>query len=96
MRARQASGWRISPQIEHRLFSFITMNWRGKPLVSLETIINLIAGTTNSTGLEVYARLDERTYPDKIKVTSAELETINIVGQDFHPEWNYIITPHDH
>jgi len=72
------------------------MNWRGKPLVSLETIINLIAGTTNSTGLEVYARLDERTYPDKIKVTSAELETINIVGQDFHPEWNYIITPHDH
>jgi Rhodopirellula transposase DDE domain len=83
-------------KIEHRLFSFITMNWRGKPLVSLETIINLIAGTTNSTGLEVYARLDERTYPDKIKVTSAELETINIVGQDFHPEWNYIITPHDH
>ena len=51
------------------------MNWRGKPLVSLETIINLIAGTTNSTGLEVYARLDEGTYPDKIKVTNAEFET---------------------
>jgi hypothetical protein len=82
-------------KIEHRLFSFITMNWRGKPLVSLETIINLIAGTTNSTGLEVYARLDEGIYPDKIKVTNAELETINIAGQAFHPEWNYIITPRD-
>jgi len=83
-------------KIEHRLFSFITMNWRGKPLVSLETIINLIAGTTNSTGLEVYARLDEGTYPDKIKVTNAEFKTINIAGHEFHPEWNYIITPHGH
>ena len=81
-------------KIEHRLFSFITINWRGKPLVSLETIINLIAGTTNSTGLEVYARLDEGTYPDKIKVTNAEFNTINIAGQEFHPEWNYVITPH--
>jgi transposase len=83
-------------KIEHRLFSFITMNWRGKPLVSLETIINLIAGTTNSTGLEVYARLDDGTYPDKIKVTNAELETVNLAGQTFHPEWNYVITPHGH
>jgi hypothetical protein len=83
-------------KIEHRLFSFITMNWRGKPLVSLETIINLIAGTTNSTGLEVYARLDEGTYADKIKVTNAEFKTINIAGHEFHPEWNYIITPHGH
>jgi transposase len=82
-------------KIEHRLFSFITMNWRGKPLVSLETIINLISGTTNSTGLEVYARLDDGVYPDKIKVTDAELGTINLAGQQFHPEWNYIITPHD-
>ena len=55
-------------RIEHRLFSFITMNWRGKPLVSLETIISLIGATTTSTGLEVYARLDPGTYPDKIKV----------------------------
>jgi hypothetical protein len=83
-------------KIEHRLFSFITMNWRGKPLVPLETIINLIAATTNSTGLEVYARLDNDTYPDKIKVTNTELKTINIAGREFHPEWNYIITPHDH
>ena len=83
-------------KIEHRLFSFITMNWRGKPLVSLETIINLIAGTTTSTGLEVYARLDEGTYPDKIKVTDAEFKTINIAGHGFHPEWNYVIRPPGH
>ena len=81
-------------KIEHRLFLFITMNWRGKPLVSLETIINLIAGTTTSTGLEVYARLDEGVYPDKIKVTDAEFTDVNIHGHEFHPEWNYIIRPH--
>jgi hypothetical protein len=83
-------------KIEHRLFSFITMNWRGKPLVSIETIINLIAGTTNSTGREVYARLDEGAYPDQIKVTNAEFKTVNIAGREFHPEWNYIIRPHGH
>jgi hypothetical protein len=80
-------------KIEHRLFSFITINWRGKPLVSLETIINLIAGTKTSTGLEVYARLDEGAYPAKIKVSDAELAAVNLTGNDFHPEWNYLITP---
>jgi transposase len=79
-------------RIEHRLFSFITMNWRGKPLTSLETIINLIGATTTRSGLEVYARLDEGTYPDKIRVTDADLEAVNIHGDDFHPEWNYAIT----
>jgi len=83
-------------KIEHRLFSFITMNWRGKPLVSLETIINLIAGTTTSTGLEVYARLDEGSYPAKLRVTNAEFKTINIHRHGFHPEWNYLIKPHGH
>jgi len=83
-------------KIEHRLFSFITMNWRGKPLVSLETIVNLIAGTTNTSGLEVYARLDHGTYPDKIRVTDADMKTLNIHRHDFHSEWNYIIKPHDH
>jgi hypothetical protein len=78
----------------HRLFSFITMNWRGKPLVSLETIINLIAGTTTTTGLEVYARLDEGAYPNKIKVTNTEFATVNIHRHEFQPEWNYIIKPH--
>jgi hypothetical protein len=80
-------------KIEHRLFSFITMNWRGKPLVSLETIINLIAGTTTSTGLEVYARLDERSYPDKIRVSDAELKAVNLHPHEFRPEWNYSIKP---
>ena len=69
------------------------MNWRGKPLVSLDTIINLIGATTNTTGLEVYARLDEGTYPDKIKVPDAELKAVNLRGDKFHPEWNYTIKP---
>ncbi len=69
------------------------MNWRGKPLVSLETIINLIGATTTSTGLEVYARLDNGVYPDKIKVPDADLKTISLHGDEFHPEWNYTIKP---
>jgi transposase len=80
-------------RIEHRLFSYITMNWRGKPLVSLETIINLIGATKTSTGLEVYARLDDRDYPAKIRVTDAELATVNLRREAFHPEWNYSIKP---
>ena len=80
-------------RIEHRLFSFITMNWRGKPLVSLETIISLIGATTTSSGLEVYARLDHGTYPQKIKVPDADLKTVNLHGDEFHPEWNYRIKP---
>ena len=80
-------------KIEHRLFSFISQNWRGKPLVSHQVIINLIAATTTRTGLKVYARLDERAYPDKIKVTDAELAAVNLHRDDFHPEWNYTIKP---
>ncbi|MGH2893547.1 MAG: ISAzo13 family transposase [Solirubrobacteraceae bacterium] len=80
-------------RIEHRLFSFITMNWRGKPLVSLETIINLIGATQTSTGLEVYARLDQGVYPDKITVRDAEMKAVNLHGDAFHPEWNYSIKP---
>src|SRR5438067_2451890 len=80
--------------IEHRLLSFITINWRGKPLTSLETIINLIASTTTRSGLKVYARLDEGTYPAKVTVSDAELEAVNLHGHTFHPEWNYIIKPH--
>ncbi len=80
-------------RIEHRLFSFITMNWRGKPLVSLETIISLIGATTTSTGLEVYARLDDGTYPDKIKVPDSQLKAIHLHGHEFHPEWNYHLIP---
>jgi hypothetical protein len=80
-------------KIEHRLFSFITMNWRGKPLVSLETIVSLIGATTTRSGLEVYARLDDGEYPDKIKVQDAQLKAVNLHGDKFHPEWNYRIKP---
>jgi transposase len=80
-------------KIEHRLFSFISINWRAKPLISRKVIIELIAATSTSTGLKVYASLDERTYPDKIKVSDAELATLRIDHDAFHPEWNYTIKP---
>ena len=80
-------------KIEHRLFSFITQNWRAKPLETLEVIINLIAATTTRTGLEVYAQLDERAYPDKIRVPEAEISAVALTGHQFHPEWNYSINP---
>ena len=69
------------------------MNWRGKPLVSHEMIINLIAATTTSTGLKVYARLDEGTYPEKTKSPTTELDAVNLTRHEFHPEWNYTIKP---
>jgi len=80
-------------KIEHRLFSFISRNWRAKPLVSVEVIINLIAATTTRTGLEVYAQLDERSYPDKLKVSDAQLAAVNIDRHPFHGDWNYTIKP---
>jgi hypothetical protein len=80
-------------KIEHRLFSFISKNWRGQPLVSYEVIINLISSAKTRTGLEVYARLDNREYPDKIQVTDQALAAVNITRDQFHGEWNYTITP---
>jgi transposase len=80
-------------KIEHRLFSFISRNWRAKPLVSLEVIINLIAATSTRTGLEVYARLDPHSYPDKLKVSDADLAAVNLHPNTFHPDWNYSIKP---
>lgn len=79
-------------KVEHRLFSFISRNWRGRPLASYEVIINLIAATTTSTGLKVYARLDESQYP-KVEVSDAQLAAVNLIGDKFHPEWNYTIKP---
>ena len=79
-------------KVEHRLFSFISKNWRGQPLISYEVIINLIAATTTSTGLEVHARLDHNEYP-KIEVTDAELAAVNLTRNAFHGEWNYSINP---
>lgn len=80
-------------QIEHRLFSYITINWRGKPLHSLETVVNLIAATKTSTGLKVYARLDDGSYPDKIRVPDNDIQAVNLHGDPFHLEWNYTIKP---
>lgn len=80
-------------KIEHRLFSFITQNWRGKPLVCLQTIVNLIANTRTTKGLIVEAAIDDNTYPIKTRVTDAELSRIKIKRETFHGEWNYTIQP---
>lgn len=78
-------------KIEHRMFSHISMNWRGKPLISHEVIINLIANTTTEAGLRISAELDEAAYPKGIKVSDEKLERVNLVKADFHGEWNYKI-----
>ena len=80
-------------RIEHRLFSFITINWRGKPLIDYATIINLIAATGTDTGLKVYAQLDETVYEKGIKISDAQMAAINIQRDPFHGDWNYIIHP---
>ena len=80
-------------KIEHRMFSFVSLNWRGKPLENLEVIISLIAATTTSTGLKVYAQLDERAYEKNIAVTDKQLAAVNLTRHDFHGEWNYTINP---
>jgi transposase len=80
-------------KIEHRLFSYITLNWRGKPLTSYEVIVNLIAATTTSKGLKVKCVLDKNTYPKGIKIMKEEIEELGIISDEFHGEWNYIFKP---
>ena len=80
-------------KVEHRLFSFISKNWRATPLTSYQVIINLIAATTTRTGLEVYARLDDGVYPDKIAISDEQIAAVNLQPDTFHPEWNYTIQP---
>jgi hypothetical protein len=80
-------------KIEHRLFSFITMNWRAKPLVSYKVILDLISATTTETGLKVICELDDRLYPKGVVVSDKELAAVNIIRADFHGEWNYTIKP---
>ena len=80
-------------KIEHRMFSYISMNWRGRPLVNLETVVNLIASTTTEKGLKIQAELDRKIYPTGIKVSDQELETINLKEANFHGKWNYSIYP---
>ena len=81
-------------KVEHRLFAFISQNWRGKPLVSYAVILSLIAATTTATGLTVESALDTQTYPAGIKVTDEEMATIHLERNAFHGEWNYTISPH--
>jgi len=80
-------------QIEHRLFSFISSNWRGQPLRDYETVVHLIARTTTAKGLKVTCRLDRRRYPTGREVSKAEMARINLQRHTFHGEWNYVIKP---
>ena len=78
-------------KIEHRLFSYISMNWRGKPLVSHEVVVNLIAATTTAKGLKVKARLDPHLYPTKVEISKEAMRQVNLQPHSFHGEWNYTI-----
>ena len=80
-------------KIEHRLFSFISINWRGRPLRTYETIISLIGNTTNGAGLVVRARLDRRRYPTGKKISAKQLRELEIERDGFHGDWNYVIHP---
>jgi hypothetical protein len=80
-------------KIEHRLFSFITQNWRGKPLVSYQAIVQLIASTTTRTGLNIKCSIDPNTYPAGVKVSDADMAQLNLKPHEFHGEWNYTIAP---
>jgi transposase len=80
-------------KVEHRLFSFITMNWRGRPLRTYETVVNLIGNTTNSEGLVVHAKLDKRCYPTGKRVTQLQMRELNIEYHRFHGDWNYTLKP---
>ena len=80
-------------KVEHRLFSFISSNWRGEPLIDYETVVKLIANTTTSKGLSVICRLDHRKYPPGIRISDEEMLAVNITTNSFHGEWNYSIKP---
>jgi len=80
-------------KVEHRLFSFISTNWRGEPLTDYETIVRLIANTTTATGLQVTCRLDRRKYAVGRKISDEEMKRVKIVKDKFHGEWNYTLLP---
>jgi Rhodopirellula transposase DDE domain len=79
--------------IEHAMFSFITINWRARPLIAYEVVLELIKHTTTKTGLQIEAVLDENHYEKGRKITEEQMQSINLQGDDFHPEWNYTIKP---
>ncbi len=81
-------------KIEHKMFSYISKNWRGKPLINRETVVNLISQTSTESGLEIQAILDENEYKTGKKVSNEEMNALNIEGDSFHPEWNYTIRTH--
>jgi Rhodopirellula transposase DDE domain len=81
-------------KIEHRMFSFITQNWRGKPLVSYETIVHLIGSTKTSMGLKIKAKLTRRKYPTGAKISASEMAKVNLKPAAFHGDWNYSVLPH--
>ena len=83
-------------KIEHRMFSSITQNWRGRPLVSYETMVNLIGSTKTTTGLKIKAKLTRHKYPKGIKVPQSEMEKLNLKAAAFHGDWNYSLRPHGH
>ena len=81
-------------KIEHRLFCHITQNWRGKPLRTFETVVEMIGNTRTASGLRVRAKLDTRSYPTGVKITKSQLKSLILHRQDFHGEWNYEVHPH--
>ena len=81
-------------KIEHKMFSYITINWRGKPLTSLAVIVSLIAATSTRQGLRIRCELDERNYPKGIEVTDEELASVDLRRDSFHGDWNYSIRRH--
>ena len=80
-------------KIEHRMFSFISLNWRGRALATRQIIVNLIGETTTNTGLKIHAALDEGQYPTGRKVADKEMEALNLRRETFQPNWNYSLTP---
>ncbi len=80
-------------KIEHKLFSYISINWRARPLISMETVIELISSTTTSAGLTIAAQVDTNCYPTKLTVSAAEMQALHLVPAAFHPDWNYTLHP---
>jgi hypothetical protein len=80
-------------KIEHRMFFFIRQNWRARPLVSYQTIVDLISNTRTTTGLKIKAKLPQRTYPTGVEISAAEMAKLNLKPDAFHGEWNYSLLP---
>ena len=88
-----SAGHRKWNKIEHRLFSFISLNWKGKPLINFETVVNLIGGTRTSTGLKVKAVLDTNQYDTGVEVSKDDIDQLRLKRHKLHPDWNYTLKP---